>query len=341
MPRWPSVSAEQSRLPKFVVRVGLSAFIVGALAYKISWLSLGRVFQQMDMVLTVLAFVLLNVGQSFSSWRWKIIAEPLGFIENYRRFRSLFYVGTFFNLFLPTSVGGDAVRAWMLARTKRERWPALGSVIADRVAGVTAMLMMACVATLAPMGESPWWIPVLPWGILGCLFLTMALLPRLAGYSRKIQALVDALGWSKGRRGTWWAALGLSFIVQGLATFQVILLGFALNLPAPWYSYLVVVPLATLLTMVLPSLNGIGVREGGLVLLLAPFGVTTEQALALGLAWFALSVGIGLVGGLFYLFSDRSLSPAHSDLSEEGKDSHESVNRRTDDEREGQRQAAA
>jgi len=337
----PSVSAEQSRLLKFVVRAGLSALIDGVLAYKISWSSLGRVFEQMHVGLTVIAFLLLNTGQSVSSWRWKTIAEPLGFRETYGRYRSLYYIGAFFNLFLPTSVGGDAVRAWMLAREKRTRWAAIGSVIADRVAGVTAMLMMACAATLAPMGESPWWVPVLPWGILGCLFLTMALLPRLAGYSRKIQALVDALGWSKGRRGIWWAATGLSFIVQALATLQVILLGFALDLPVPWYSYLVVVPLVTLLTMVLPSLNGIGVREGGLVLLLAPFGVTTEQALALGLGWFALSVGVGLVGGVFYLFSDRSMAPADTDLSEEGKDSHESVNRRTDDEREGQRQAAA
>lgn len=341
MPRLPSVSAEQSRRLKFIVRAGLSALIVGALAYKISWSSLGRVFGQMDMVLTTIAFVLLNVGQSVSSWRWKTIAEPLGFRETYSRYRALYYIGSFFNLFLPTSVGGDAVRAWMLARTKRERWPAIGSVIADRVAGVTAMLMMACAATLAPMGESPWWVPVLPWGILGCLFLTMALLPRLAGYSQKTQALVDALGWSNGRRGTWWSAIGLSFIVQGLATFQVILIGFALGLPVPWYSYLVVVPLVTLLTMVLPSLNGIGVREGGLVLLLAPFGVSTEQALALGLGWFALSVGVGLVGGMFYLFSDRSKTPVDTDLSVEGKDSHESVNRRADDEREGQRQAAA
>lgn len=326
---------------KFVVRAGLSALIVGVLAYKISWSSLGRVFEQMDVVLSIIAFALLNVGQSVSSWRWKTIADPLGFREAYARYRTLYYIGAFFNLFLPTSVGGDAVRAWMLARTKAQRWPAFGSVIADRMAGVTAMLMMACAATLAPMGESPWWVPVLPWGILGCLFLTMALLPKLTGYSQKIQALVDALGWSKGRRGTWWAAIGLSFIVQGLATLQVVLLGFALGLPVPWYSYLVVVPLVTLLTMVLPSLNGIGVREGGLVLLLAPFGVTTEQALALGLGWFALSVGVGLVGGVFYLFSDRSEAPADTALSLEGKYSHESVNRRPDDEREGQRQAAA
>ena len=169
----------------------------------------------------------------------------------------------------------------------------------------------------------------------------MALLPKLSGYSRKIQALVEALGWSRGRWGIWWKAIGLSFIVQGLATLQVILLGIALDLSVAWYAYLVVVPLVSLLTMLPLSFNGIGVREYSLILLLAPFGVSQEQATALGLGWFALTIGVGLVGGLVYLFSDRSTVPAATDLSDEGKDGHESVNRRTDDEREGQRQAAA
>ncbi len=341
MLRLPSVSAEQSRLLKFTLRAGLSALIVGVLAYKINWPKLKHTFEQMQLGLTAIAFAMLHIGQSFSSWRWKMIAEPLGFKESYGRFRSLFYIGAFFNLFLPTSIGGDAVRGWMLARTKDRRWAAIGSVIADRVAGVTSMLMMACIATLGPLGESPWWVPVLPWAIIGCLFLTMALLPRMTGYSRKIQALVEALGWSKGRWGIWWKAIGLSFIVQGLATLQVILLGIALDLSVAWYAYLVVVPLVTLLTMLPLTFNGIGVREYSLVLLLAPFGVSQEQGTALGLGWFALTVGVGLVGGVFYLISDRSTVPAATDLSEEGKESHESVNRRTDEGREGQRQAAA
>ena len=61
MPRLPSVSAAQSRMLKFLVRAGLSALIVGVLAYKISWSSLGRVFEQMNVGLTVIAFVLLHV----------------------------------------------------------------------------------------------------------------------------------------------------------------------------------------------------------------------------------------------------------------------------------------
>ena len=128
---------------KLLLRAGLSTLIIGLLAYKISWPSLARVFSEMHLGLTLFAFMLLHIGQSFSSWRWMILAKPLGFNETYGRYRSLFYIGTFFNLFLPTSIGGDAVRAWMLAPKKNSRLAAFGSVIADRVAGVTVKRHMA------------------------------------------------------------------------------------------------------------------------------------------------------------------------------------------------------
>lgn len=341
MPPSRSDKPAAQRFLQLGIRVGLSAVIVTFLMRKLSWESLNRLFHEMHLGLVVIAFITLQIGQSFSSWRWKLIAEPLGFHEKYARFRTLFYIGSFFNLFLPTSIGGDAVRAWMLAPDKQSRLAAFGSVIADRVAGVTAMLMMACLATFTPLGEIPWYVPVLPWVILAGLLCTLALLPRLTGYSPKVTALLNGFGWEQGRWDTWWKALGLSFVVQALATLQVILLGIALDLPVPWLAYLVVVPLVTLLTMLPISLNGFGVREGALVLLLANYGVTEEQAVALGVTWLTLSIGVGLIGGFFFLLNTRHSKPIDNTLSTEGNDSHEPIHRRADEGRTGQRQAAA
>ena len=337
----PSADRDRSRKWKFVLRTVLSALIVGYLAYKLNWASLSRLFSELNLSLVVAGFIIIQIGQSFSSLRWQMIAKPLGFNDSYGRFRSLFYIGTFFNLFLPTSIGGDAVRAWLLAGEKSRRLAAFSSVIADRVAGVTAMLMMACIATLTPLGDIPWWIPVLPWGILGGLLLTMGLLPKMKKYSSKVQTLLIGLGWEHGRWRNWWSAIGISFVVQSLATIQVICLGYALSLPVPIAAYLVAVPLVTLMTMLPLSLSGHGIREYSLLVLLAPYGVTTEQATALGLLWFMLSVGIGMIGGLFYVLYERARMPGSLDTLPEGKDSHEPVNRRTDEGREGQRQAAA
>jgi uncharacterized membrane protein YbhN (UPF0104 family) len=75
---------------------------------------------------------------------------------------------------------------------------------------------------------------------------------------------------------------------------------------AIWFS---VVPL-TALAMVLPiSINGVGVRENALAILLAPQGVSQEKAVAIGLLWLASQVATGLIGGLLFLL-DRSPTAA-------------------------------
>lgn len=336
-----SDKANYLKYGKVALRVVLSAVIVVYLAFQLKWESLQSVFAEMNLSLALLAFVIIQVGQSFSSLRWMILARSAGLVEPYHRFRTLFYVGTFFNLFLPTSIGGDAVRAWKLAPNKQRRPAAFGTVIADRLAGVTVMLMMACLASFTSVNSIDTWIILMPWVLLTGIVATLVVLPRISFNSDKYLSIVQSLIWSKHKTIPWSQALGLSIIVQCLATWQVILLGQSLGLVTPWYAYFVVVPLVTLLTMLPVSFNGIGVREGGLILLFAPYGVSKEQALALGVAWFALTVGVGLVGGVFYLFFDRhEVSAAHSTLVE-GKDSHESLDRGSHEGREGQRRTAA
>ncbi|HMO37103.1 MAG TPA: lysylphosphatidylglycerol synthase transmembrane domain-containing protein [Gemmatales bacterium] len=341
MAQLPRVNRNRIRFVQFAVRTLLSAIVAGYLASKLNWSVLGKLFSELHLGLVVLAFITIQVGQSFSSLRWQWLAQPLGFRDSYTRFRTLFYVGTFFNLFLPTSIGGDAVRAWLLAGDKKHRLSAFSSVIADRIAGVTAMLIMACMASLTIAGEVPWWIPVLPWVLLAGLLATVAMLPQFRSFSSKIEVLLMGLGWQEGRWLHWWKAVAISFVVQGLATLQIILLGIALGLQVPLTAYLVVVPMVTLMTMLPLSLSGHGIREGSLLILLAPYGVTTEQAIFLGLIWFTLSLGIGLIGVFLYVFSERARIPALQDTLPSGKDSHEPIYRRADEGRERQRQAAA
>ncbi len=61
-----------------------------------------------------------------------------------------------------------------------------------------------------------------------------------------------------------------------------------------------VMPIVTVASM-LPSLNGLGIREGAYVYFLGGI-VGHEQALAISLLWLALFLGVRLSGGLVYLF---------------------------------------
>jgi uncharacterized membrane protein YbhN (UPF0104 family) len=93
----------------------------------------------------------------------------------------------------------------------------------------------------------------------------------------------------------------LSVVVQVANIVLVWILGLALGLTVPLSYYFVLVPLVSLLTLLPVSLNGMGVREGGTILLLQPLGVPEAQAVTLSILWFGVYTLISLAGGLLLL----------------------------------------
>src|SRR5205823_4899426 len=79
------------------------------------------------------------------------------------------------------------------------------------------------------------------------------------------------------------------------------LIGLGLGLSVPFAYYGVVMPLVALLTLLPLSINGMGLRELGTVVLLAPLGVAAEQSATLAFLQFAAFSATSLLGGVFYL----------------------------------------
>ena len=71
----------------------------------------------------------------------------------YTRLLAFYFTGMFFNLFLPTIVGGDAVKAVLLARETGAPARATMSVFMERNLGLFALLSIALVASLARAGR--------------------------------------------------------------------------------------------------------------------------------------------------------------------------------------------
>ena len=103
-------------------------------------------------------------------------------------------------------------------------------------------------------------------------------------------------------------AVGWGLVVQLLNVLVVVELGQALGLRIPLLAYFNVVPVVAVLTLLPVSVSGVGVREGGLVWMLAAYGVGQGMGITLGVLWFLVTVAGGLVGGLAYLFGAKSLA---------------------------------
>jgi glycosyltransferase 2 family protein len=297
-----------------------SVILLAVIAWRLEWDHVAAAFRRLDVryfVGAVLLYVFLQVA---SSLRWRLLARVQGFDGAFCRYVAYYFIGMFFNLALPTSVGGDVVRIWYLAGHERSgpasgrRLAALVSVLAERVNGVVVLVTLACVSALLcpiPLDTCIVWIVtgvgvVTLLGLLSIpgLHALFAAFPRLATSTQlaPVHRLVDS-GWRyRHSHGVLVAATVLSAVVQIGNVVIGYFLGQALGLRVPALYYGLIVPLVALLALMPISLNGMGLRETGFVVLLMPLGVSETEAVTFGFLTFAVTAVASLSGIGFYLW---------------------------------------
>jgi uncharacterized membrane protein YbhN (UPF0104 family) len=300
------------------LRVGGSVALLAFVAWWTDWHRVGAAFQRLDWRFWLAALALHVVTQVVSTWRWQMFARELGLGGTFREYLSYYFVGMFFNLVLPTSVGGDVVRAWYLAHRpgpkNGQRMPAFVSVLADRVSGVVVLAFVACVATaLCPIALPP----VITYtvvgvgaaaasGVVGLPILNRLLhQPRFATKRLYHLQRLTAGGMVYYRNGRLIAGTtAISVFVQVNSVIVMALIGLGLGLPVPPLYYGILMPLMTLLTLLPVSVNGVGLREMSTVLLLNQLPATPvseAEAVTLAFLLFVAQSAAALVGIIPYL----------------------------------------
>jgi uncharacterized membrane protein YbhN (UPF0104 family) len=325
-----------------LIRLGISVVLLGWVAYKTDWGKFSQVFSSLRLELWLAGVGLYALAQTISSRRWQIITRALGFTQGMGELTRFYFIGTYFSLLLPTSVGGDVVRAWYLDNRSGRRLTAFLSVFLDRLSGLIVLLAMGCLAVLFSPIRLESWIIWSVWGMTACAAIGLVTLPLVAGWMRlgeaRVQQIKIALGLLRQPRllaGTTFLAL----IVQALNVVIVWLVGQALHVDIPSAFYWILTPMVSLLTMLPITVAGTGIRELSTAWLLAPLGVGHDLAVSLALLWFAVFAAVSLMGGVVYLVG-RSAPPA-AGLPEEVSTDHGSFGHYPDQGRAGQPQKAA
>lgn len=270
-----------------------------------------------------LSFILLGFRLVFGGLRSRLLLSYKG--ESYRVWplTRYYFIGNFFNLFMPILVGRDLARAYFLWKTSRKRSEALSTIVIERGIGTVALSVFSLAAVAfaflagidAAGGEIARWVvwgSVVVLGLFGIFMIWRGvgrlreLVPgRFAGLAQPAFQFLEHISSFNRAPGVLLGALLYSLAFQLVGIISTWLLGVALGSELSFVYYLILVPVIWLFSMLPVSLNGIGVREGAFVLLFGSVGMVREQALAIGLLWFSETVLLGLVGG-FFLLGERS-----------------------------------
>ncbi|MEZ4586456.1 MAG: lysylphosphatidylglycerol synthase transmembrane domain-containing protein [Gemmatimonadales bacterium] len=251
---------------------------VSLLAFLLARIDLGQLSVRWSGLLVVgaiAAVLLLAAAQALSAARWRVLigagAPPWGYL-----FR-LYLTAAFFSLFLPTAVGGDAVRATAASRSLGRTSLMVGTVLADRMLGVLALGIFFLIGLTVAGGLEGLaldWRPSrgLVLGALAAIAVLVALgwllrrfLTKPVAFARGVAAAFVELAREPRRLA---AAVALGLLVQLVYVSAWVVLAEALG-PLPLGSFLLTVPIVSLSTMAPITISGVGVREGALVLLLA------------------------------------------------------------------------
>jgi hypothetical protein len=317
------------------ISFGLKLGVTGALLYwafrSVDLAALRAHFARMDGAWVVAALAALVAQLGVAGWRWSRIASALGSALPPVRSARFSAVAAFFNQVLPSTIGGDAMRVYLLGRRERQWKNAIYSVIVDRIAGVTflAMLVAACLPWSlerieAPAGRAT--IAVI--GLAGVLALPMLLLAGAFGPRwRFARWRVVSLAVEVARA----ACAVLLQPARGAALAAVSLVIHLLTVAAAWFlarsivpapdflGFLILIPPVMLIAMVPVSVGGWGIREGAMVVAFGYAGMEQSQALAISVLMGAAALVIGAAGGLIWL-AERG--PARADAAHARAEPH-------------------
>lgn len=295
------------RILSFILKLLISGALLLYLFYFSGVVDIQEVIKtlkQTRLSIFIIVFFICLSTVFISTKRWSLFLPKT---MKYSRLFSLFFIGSFFNTFLPGLVGGEVIKTFYLYRDMGKGGTSIASVFMDRYMGFSAMIGISLIAFIGGYShikgtEIVWFIPILCSVFLIANFLLWKI---NWGKIKGLTAFYLPLMEYKTNRGIIYNGLLLSLIVQVIGITEVYLLSLAIGLKVPIIYFFIFVPIINVVSAIPISIAGLGIRETGFAALFnmvfTKVGVTSDQAVSISMLIFAVMCLVNLIGGVEYL----------------------------------------
>lgn len=270
-------------------------------------------------LLLIFSFSLHTVGLYISAQRWRVLLKGQNISVDVFHLIKSYLVAIFFNHFLPSTVGGDAMRAYDSYKLGKNKANALAVVFIDRFLGLFALVTFSFTAVffteklVARMPYMNLWVSFVflcaSALLINILFPSKTIIQWAIRFPiirniPKVKSVIEKVGDSflhfKGRRLIILKGLLLSIALQMNVVVYYFLLSTAMGFQISFYYFFLIVPFSLLIMMLPISLNGIGLRENAFFFFFAAFGISKADTIAF--VWIELGMVLvyGICGGIIY-----------------------------------------
>lgn len=281
-----------------------------------------------DPIWIILALLVTTANRILMAVKWTLLLVVKDIHLSWWRATKIYYQSTFLGVFLPPTVGGDVVRAWLVTRDEQRLPEIASSILIERAIGLLALAIFGIMAAallpglIGPSGLDSWNLLA---ALLGTSFVLIGVfvfsfstvaetmimrLSRLLANVPVIGRLAALLGKIhhayrdyRHERTTLFLFFLLTMLENALPILRAWMVAVALGVTVSPLWFLIIVPLELVLIRIPLSFDGFGIREGLFVWFLALAGVPNSVGFAVGLTNHMLFL-IALLPGAVFHFLD-------------------------------------
>lgn len=272
--------------------------------------------------LSLAALLVVFLGKVVSAKKWQILLHAKGEDVEYTSALRHYYIGTFFNLFLPTTIGGDVIRAHKISDEMEVNEEAFSSVFMERFTGLVALVSLAAVSSVLYFGSVPleailvifvFFIPAMVFIFIlitrksivrrfSPIYRAFFRLLEFLNFREKIKRLYFSINQYKKHRRAMLLAVLMSFLFHVVLIVSNFCLSRAVGMSVPFYYFFVYIPISAVLLFLPISIKGFGVREVLYAHFFTQVGAVSAEAVSMSILFQLLVIlGAGVGGGVYLL----------------------------------------
>ena len=325
---------------KTALKVAVSALLIGVIVWMLGGIrEVGAQILRINPLYIIPIVALILIDRGLMAYKWGLLLRGRGIRLPFLRAMMVYCASAIWGLFLPTTVGSDAIRAYSTSRTGIDPKEVVASIIVERFIGflsalVLAVLSLILLTHLGYLGDRVIFAWLLGGGmLLGAVFLFVVSVSETAfllfhdkvlhgikhrPIAQKLREFHDTYRSFAADRRNLTTFFGLTFAEQLLPILDTWLVARGMGIEVGVLYFAAALPLALLISRLPISIDGIGVFEGMFIVLMSLAGLSAAQAVAIAVVSRILGTITYIPWWIAYSISSRKLRGAHS-LSEENR----------------------
>lgn len=309
------------KITSIILRISISIILLIFL-FKFNKIDIHRLIvniKNADKYLLLVALFTFLFNYILCFYRWKMLLKTANICLPLSRILISFSGGIFFNLFLPSTIGGDLARSIDLAtHTKRPR-EVVATVLLDRLSGYVGLVIVVVFSLFFG-----WRLVQYPSVLISVIIITAVLIlilailfnnilfskvnkfldsPRAGRIRESIKNLHEELHIFRHHKKVILNNLLISLLIQAISPIAFYITALSLGINKDLIYFFIFIPIIAAISLLPISIGGLGVRENITVLFFAKAGIDQNSALAMSLLNFLFIIVYGAIGGIIYVLT--------------------------------------